>query len=89
MPYLPLCVLEGFSKNQSQHLIWRGFGSQMTHRNTKKGGSNADNCLSELTAAPSPSLQVSPRGGNKCTLGRQQKSLYGYKNDNHNHDFKL
>ena len=37
MHFMPLCALEGFSKNQHQHLIWKGFGSQMTHHNTKKG----------------------------------------------------
>ena len=34
---MPLCALEGFSKNQHQYLVWRRFGSQMTYHNTKKG----------------------------------------------------
>ena len=89
MPYLPLCALEAFPKNQPQHHIWRGICSQMTHHNTKKGAELQINCPLELTVAPSPTLQVNPRGAYKCTLGRQQKSLYGYKNDNQNHDFKL
>ena len=39
MPYLPLCALEGFSKNQPQHLIWMGICRQMTSLNTKNEGS--------------------------------------------------
>ena len=39
MPYLPLCVLEGFPKNLPQHLIWRGNCTRMTPLIAKSEGS--------------------------------------------------
>ena len=50
MLYPILCGHEGFSKNQSQHLIWRGCSNQKTYLDTKNGGI---------------SLQVLPREGVK------------------------
>ena len=39
MQFMPLCALEGFSKNQPQHLIGSGFCCQMGHINAKSDGS--------------------------------------------------
>ena len=73
MPYLPLCALEGFPKNQPQHLIWKGICCQMTHLNTKSEGCIDNNCPFEPTFAPSPSLHLQIRGGYICTLWSPQK----------------
>ena len=74
MPYLPLCALEGFSKNQPQHLIWMGICRQMTSLNTKSRGRIANKLSPRTYSCTLPSLQVFPRGANKCTLGRQQNT---------------
>ena len=73
MLFHPLSALEGFPKNQSQHLIWRGICNQTTYLNTKNGGIIENNCPFEPTVAPSPSLQVLLRGVCKCNLEEETK----------------